>query len=590
MVTYQKMLASSTFAIRQSFKRRVEKLRAQLAGEVPDRRRTPGRQALEESYVDAAEVSAALDELDFQSVDPEALEAEILDLEDLIERLGAISDSKVTTMLDAVDAVFEEHPEQKVVLFTQFIETQTYLRTQLEHAGYRVATFNGRMSLDEKEAAIRDFRGPAQVFISTESGGEGRNLQFSHLLVNYDLPWNPMKVEQRIGRLDRIGQKKPVFIYNLACVGTVEERILDVLEKRIRLFTESVGSLDPILGEVEADIEQLIMRHRDRFDDEFTEFADNVERRVREAQENEKILADFALDRASLRRDQANALLGRPPLASHADLERYAGKVLDHFGGTLMDHLDGGRVITLSPKLATKLRTRTGQSRGVFDPMQALELEDLSFFAMGNDLIDAIVDLPLKDQPPTVAARIGRGPRPGTFVELYYEIRGEGPVNYGMVLRHLVDDQGRVAEEELTSIPDVGAGGSLQTVPEWAEEAIEASQAAFAKRLRNARDYVTARLEERHEEERARARRIYDYRRRRLQHRVDELQTWISAKEVGGSDRDRKILPAQHGRLRKNEERLAALESEFAEQLAQIDKQAPEVAGTMWAAGMLEVR
>ena len=107
------------------------------------------------------------------------------------------------------------------------------------------------MSIDEKEAAIRAFRGTAQILISTEAGGEGRNLQFAHRIINYDLPWNPMKVEQRIGRLDRIGQKHPVFIYNLACEGTVEDHVLDVLDTRIRLFTESVGSLDPILGDVE---------------------------------------------------------------------------------------------------------------------------------------------------------------------------------------------------------------------------------------------------------------------------------------------------------------------------------------------------
>ena len=119
--------------------------------------------------------------------------------------------------------------------------------------------FNGRMSLDEKEEAVRSFKASDQILISTEAGGEGRNFQFCHLMVNYDLPWNPMRVEQRIGRLDRIGQKRPVRIYNLFCEDTVEERVLEVLEQRIGLFQESVGSLDPILGEVERDIERLVL-------------------------------------------------------------------------------------------------------------------------------------------------------------------------------------------------------------------------------------------------------------------------------------------------------------------------------------------
>ena len=117
--------------------------------------------------------------------------------------------------------------------------------------GFRCVTFNGLLTPTEKERAIARFRDDAQILISTESGGEGRNLQFAHHLVNYDLPWNPMKVEQRIGRLDRIGQRDWVRIHNLAYKDTLESRILHVLERRIRMFEQSVGALDPILGDFE---------------------------------------------------------------------------------------------------------------------------------------------------------------------------------------------------------------------------------------------------------------------------------------------------------------------------------------------------
>ena len=237
------------------------------------------------------------------------LSAEIAELELLIDRLGDVEDSKAEQLLTALDELLTEHPDEKVVIFTQFKATQEYLRRQIER-DHRVACFNGSMSIDDKEAAIKLFRGAAQVFISTEAGGEGRNLQFAHIIVNYDLPWNPMKVEQRIGRLDRIGQRRPVFIYNLACAGTVEERVLDVLEHRIRLFTESVGSLDPILGEVEQDIERLVMLNAAKFDVAFSELEEDLEKKTREARENERVLADFVLDRASLRKDRANELLG----------------------------------------------------------------------------------------------------------------------------------------------------------------------------------------------------------------------------------------------------------------------------------------
>src|SRR5258708_36475941 len=124
-------------------------------------------------------------------------------------------------------------------------------------------------------------------------------------MVNYDVQWNHMRIEQRIGRLDRIGQKQEVRIYNLFCEGTVEERVIEVLEQRIGLFEESVGSLDPILGDVERDIERLVLSDAATFQAEFQRYEVSLEQRVRQAQEKERTLADFVLDRASLRRDQA---------------------------------------------------------------------------------------------------------------------------------------------------------------------------------------------------------------------------------------------------------------------------------------------
>src|SRR5690606_2737427 len=175
----------------------------------------------------------------------------------------------------------------------------------------------------------------------TEAGGEGRNFQFAHIMINYDLPWNPMVVEQRIGRLDRIGQTREVIIYNLACEGTIEERVLDVLENRINLFEESVGSLDPIHGEVERDIERLAMEHADSLDQEIETYGRDLEQRVKEARLKEEVLADFILDRASLRRDEAQELLGEKPLATWVELHDFVSDSLDYFGGRLSPHAEG---------------------------------------------------------------------------------------------------------------------------------------------------------------------------------------------------------------------------------------------------------
>jgi SNF2 family DNA or RNA helicase len=154
------------------------------------------------------------------------------------------TNSKTEALLNTLDEV-----KDKAIVFTSFYETQKYLRDRLEAAGYPVVLFSGKMSRLEKDAAITRFRdGDGQILVCTDAGSEGVNLQFCHVLVNYDLPWNPMRVEQRIGRVHRIGQQRDVVILNMAIRDTVEEYILQLLEQKIQLFTNAVGETDLILS------------------------------------------------------------------------------------------------------------------------------------------------------------------------------------------------------------------------------------------------------------------------------------------------------------------------------------------------------
>jgi len=105
--------------------------------------------------------------------------------------------------------------------------------------------------MPEKELAVERFRRKAQVFISSEAGGEGRNLQFCRNVVNYDLPWNPMRVEQRIGRVHRLGQKRDIYVYNFTTENTVEAYVLELLLMKIRMFELVIGEMDMILGSLE---------------------------------------------------------------------------------------------------------------------------------------------------------------------------------------------------------------------------------------------------------------------------------------------------------------------------------------------------
>jgi SNF2 family DNA or RNA helicase len=144
---------------------------------------------------------------------------------------------------------------EKVLVFTGFRQTLEAITAEVDRAGLPAVTYHGSLSRAEKEAAITRFRDEVPVLLSTESAGEGRNLQFCHVMVNMDLPWNPMQIEQRVGRLHRVGQEHDVVLTNLVARGSIEQRILHVLEAKINLFELVVGELDMILGRVDDDLD-----------------------------------------------------------------------------------------------------------------------------------------------------------------------------------------------------------------------------------------------------------------------------------------------------------------------------------------------
>lgn len=136
---------------------------------------------------------------------------------------------------------------EKAIVFTEFRLSQEQIVKSLEEKGLCVTVYHGGLARVAKDAAIEAFRRDAQILVSTEAGGEGRNLQFCRKVINYDLPWNPMRLEQRIGRIHRLGQTSDVQVVNLVLEGTIESHILYLLEKKIRMFEQVVGELDLIL-------------------------------------------------------------------------------------------------------------------------------------------------------------------------------------------------------------------------------------------------------------------------------------------------------------------------------------------------------
>src|SRR6266511_2052653 len=188
--------------------------------------------------------------------------AEIARLVDLARKSNAAGiDAKARYLLDLLSqaARDEGNPTTKAVVFTEFVPTQEMLVDVLGGIGISAVAVNGSMSISERRDAQEEFRATARVLVSTDAGGEGINLQFAHLVINYDLPWSPTRIEQRIGRVDRIGQVADVTSYNLVCESSVDARVLEVLERKLAVILDELGAdkSGDVLASVESHLDDL---------------------------------------------------------------------------------------------------------------------------------------------------------------------------------------------------------------------------------------------------------------------------------------------------------------------------------------------
>ncbi len=196
----------------------------------------------------------------------------------LMELSGGLMEN---TKMNLVEEILRQTGDEKVIIFTEFLATQRYIHARLKRKGILSLTFDGSMSASKKDFTLGRFRrDPAhRVLICTESGGEGVNLQFCRTMINYDLPWNPMRLEQRIGRIHRLGQTREVYVYNLVSRGTIEEHLLRLLMEKIHLFEMVIGDMQRIVNYFarEKSFEARVMGALVAAEDE-TELGRNLER------------------------------------------------------------------------------------------------------------------------------------------------------------------------------------------------------------------------------------------------------------------------------------------------------------------------
>ena len=250
LVLLQRRFASSTFALRESLMRRRGRLAEMAAGSPPPRAAPAGPLPGAGSIEEASEAERWKAEGQWEMLSAarsrEDLEAEIDSIDSLIARASRIiergAETKFRQLRGTLEALDRSEPDEKVLVFTESRDTMGHLAGKIADLGYPVNVIHGAMSPADRKDAECVFRDRTRVMVATEAAGEGINLQFCHIMVNYDLPWNPNRLEQRMGRIHRYGQKRPVLIFNMIYANTREGQIMQTLFDKIQEIKAAIGS------------------------------------------------------------------------------------------------------------------------------------------------------------------------------------------------------------------------------------------------------------------------------------------------------------------------------------------------------------
>lgn len=485
LTTMQRRLASSVRAIRRTLERRIDRLDKALEDPAAYLRRR--RDFRESSLANGDDVSD-LSEEEIWRREEKALEEWLpeteAELEMELEALGPLfaqaqeveqqgSERKLTELLDLVAKQgLRDDPTKKLLIFTEHKDTLDFLVDRLS-GDFEVAVIHGGLKLAERIEAERHFRERAQIMVATEAAGEGINLQFCHLMVNYDIPWNPNRLEQRMGRIHRIGQTEDVHIFNLVATNTREGKVLETLLRKLKRMSESLG--DPVfdvIGEIFADyrlrdlLESVIAgsvtpdEATDAFGTDPNEFDAETVKRAQE-------LLDRALATAHIdwqaERDRANRAEERR-LPPHY-LERFFRDATLYAGGQVADRLDPGTLrVTRTPDVLVA-RSRVGDAtrliapeyrRLTFDKTVAMRpagagLEQGApppeLCGPGHPLFDALVDYIIE----RTEADLNRG-------AVFHDPDLDSPALLYVLTGDAVDGNGDVVHRSLATITEQSGG------------------------------------------------------------------------------------------------------------------------------------
>lgn len=237
MVMMQKLASSSTAAILAAMETRLWRLQhGEMGDDIGD---YDEEGAVDFDDLDTNDFSVAMQDNGFFNEETE-LQKLIMEARTCLE---TEQDAKATALVRKIYELQDKYNDSqlKVLVFTEFRKTQNYLKKLLEGAGLTMVEIHGSMDLAERQQALVKFKNEANVMVATDAAGESLNMQFCHIVFNYDLPWNPMAIEQRIGRVDRIGQKFPVVAFNMLTNNTVDARVYEIIVEKLDAILQELG-------------------------------------------------------------------------------------------------------------------------------------------------------------------------------------------------------------------------------------------------------------------------------------------------------------------------------------------------------------
>lgn len=412
MVTFQKIAASSISAVTKALFNRLVRLlfiemekcideqeskdiRNQIIRAVRDK--YSGGAHDDEIYV--AERAAFDKYLLEEGIDPFEFIAspdEINLLKELLSYVPKQADTKLQELIKNIKAIKSQNPQEKFIIFTEYLATQDYIVNSLRalYGSHNVVFIRGG-DHHEKALAVKAFKSSAHFLVSTQAGGEGINLQHCHILINYDMPWNPMKVEQRIGRIHRYKQTDTVQIYNMFAKDTIEDRIYYRLEAKLQEITHTIGNDDEreafrenILGILseEIDFESLYKNVIQQGQTELHITQEMIDSAIIKAKEIYEKLGDLTQD---LERFSLDRYFNNKGEYSLKDVERFVIKYVQSEGKRVNqnDELIYDFIVPESISSYGGLK----QNGVTFQRERAIEDQSLQFMALGNPIVNSMI-------------------------------------------------------------------------------------------------------------------------------------------------------------------------------------------------------